>query len=91
VTPEQVDDIGALGLGLGHPAGRLVLFAAADRSEPALRSLGDTRAQGSVMFSPADAEQVRDQLARMLLLDAPELADRLQQRWPLAAFRVRGW
>jgi hypothetical protein len=36
------------------------------------------------------AEQVRDQLARMLLLEAPELADRLQRCWPLATFRFRG-
>jgi hypothetical protein len=36
------------------------------------------------------AEQVRDQLARMLLLEAPEIAERLQQRWPPATFRMRG-
>jgi hypothetical protein len=36
------------------------------------------------------AEQVRDQLAQMLLLEAPEIAQRLQQRWPLATFRTRG-
>jgi hypothetical protein len=38
----------------------------------------------------ADAEQVGDQLAGMLLLEAPELADRLRQRWPLATIRIRG-
>ncbi len=38
----------------------------------------------------ADAEQVRDQLAGMLLLEVPELAACLQQRWPLATFRMRG-
>ncbi len=37
----------------------------------------------------AEAEQVRDQLAEMLLLEAPELAARLKQRWPLATFHMR--
>ncbi len=38
----------------------------------------------------AGAEQVRHQLAGMLLLEAPELAVRLRQRWPLATFRIKG-
>jgi len=37
-----------------------------------------------------DAEAVRDQLAAMLLLEAPELANRLHKRWPLATFQIRG-
>jgi ATP-dependent Clp protease ATP-binding subunit ClpA len=37
-----------------------------------------------------DAEQVRDQLAAMLLHEAPEFANRLQKRWPLATFQIRG-
>jgi hypothetical protein len=37
-----------------------------------------------------DAEQVRDQLAAMLLHEAPELANRLHKRWPLATFQIRG-
>lgn len=35
-------------------------------------------------------EQVRDQLAGMLVLEAPELSDRLRQRWPLATSRIKG-
>ena len=38
----------------------------------------------------AGAEAVRDQLAAMLLLEAPELANRLQKRWPLATLQMRG-
>lgn len=38
----------------------------------------------------ADAEQVRDQLATMLLHEAPEFANRLHKRWPLATFQMRG-
>lgn len=38
----------------------------------------------------ADAEAVRDQLAAMLLLEAPELANRLYKRWPLATLQIRG-
>jgi hypothetical protein len=37
-----------------------------------------------------DAEQIRDQLAAMLLHEAPELASRLHKRWPLATFQIRG-
>jgi ATP-dependent Clp protease ATP-binding subunit ClpA len=37
------------------------------------------------------AERVRDQLVRLLVLEAPELADRLQHRWPLATFGMRGF
>jgi ATP-dependent Clp protease ATP-binding subunit ClpA len=35
------------------------------------------------------AEAIREQLATMLLREAPEIADRLKQRWPLATFRMR--
>jgi ATP-dependent Clp protease ATP-binding subunit ClpA len=38
----------------------------------------------------ADAEAVRDQLAAMLLHEAPELANRLHKRWPLATLQIRG-
>lgn len=36
----------------------------------------------------AGAEAVRDQLAAMLLHEAPELANRLSKRWPRATFRT---
>ena len=38
----------------------------------------------------AGAEAVRDQLAAMLLHEAPELANRLHKRWPLATLQIRG-
>jgi hypothetical protein len=38
----------------------------------------------------ASAEAVRDQLAAMLLHEAPELANRLHKRWPLATLQIRG-
>lgn len=70
---------------LGHRCARpehLLLAAVA----PRLRSPAATL----LAERGADAEQVRDQLAGALLLEAPELAARLQQRWPLATFRMRG-
>lgn len=38
----------------------------------------------------ADAEAVRDQLAETLLLEAPEVANRLHKRWPIATLQIRG-
>jgi hypothetical protein len=37
----------------------------------------------------ADAEQIRDRLAELLLIEAPELSGRLRQHWPLATFHMR--
>jgi hypothetical protein len=37
----------------------------------------------------ATAEQVRNQLAEMLLLEAPELAARIKEQGKLATFRMR--
>lgn len=38
----------------------------------------------------ADAEAVRDQLAAMLLYEAPELATRLHKRWSHATLQIHG-
>jgi hypothetical protein len=69
---------------LGHRCARTehVLLAIVS---PRLRS----PAAGLLAGCGADVERVRDQLAKMLLLEAPELAERLQQRWPLATFVMR--
>lgn len=69
---------------LGHQCARPehVLLAVV---APRLRSPGATL----LAECGADAEQIRDRLAEMLLVEAPELAGRLRQRWPLATFRMR--
>lgn len=69
---------------LGHRCARPehVLLAAVS---PRLRSSAATL----LAECGADAERVRDQLAAMLMLESPELAARLRQRWPLATFRMR--
>jgi ClpA/ClpB-like protein len=70
---------------LGHNCTRtehILLAAVAPRlHSPAAALLADCG---------ADAEAVRDQLAAMLLLEAPELANRLHKRWPLATLQIRG-
>ena len=69
---------------LGHNCTRtehILLAAVAPRlHSPAAALLADCG---------ADAEAVRDQLAAMLLHEAPELADRLHKRWPLATVQIR--
>jgi hypothetical protein len=70
---------------LGHSCTRtehILLAAVAPRLDsPAAALLADCG---------VDAEAVRDQLAAVLLLEAPELADRLHKRWPLGTFQLRG-
>lgn len=70
---------------LGHNCTRtehILLAAVAPRlHSPAAALLADCG---------ADAEAVRDQLAAMLLHEAPELANRLHKRWPLASLQIRG-
>ncbi|HET6865916.1 MAG TPA: Clp protease N-terminal domain-containing protein [Solirubrobacteraceae bacterium] len=70
---------------LGHNCTRtehILLAAVAPRlHSPAAALLADCG---------AGAEAVRDQLAAMLLPEAPELANRLYKRWPLATVQIRG-
>lgn len=70
---------------LGHNCTRpehILLAAVAPRlHSPAAALLADCG---------AGAEAVRDQLAAMLLHEAPELAKRLHRRWPLATLQIRG-
>ena len=70
---------------LGHNCTRtehILLAAVAPRlHSPAAALLADCG---------AGAEAVRDQLAAMLLHEAPELANRLHKRWPLATLQIRG-
>jgi hypothetical protein len=70
---------------LGHSCTRpehVLLAAVAPRlHSPAAALLADCG---------AGAEAVRDQLAAMLLDEAPELANRLHKRWPLATLQIRG-
>jgi Clp amino terminal domain, pathogenicity island component len=70
---------------LGHNCTRpehILLAAVAPRlHSPAAALLSDCG---------AGAEAVRDQLAAMLLHEAPELANRLHKRWPLATLQIRG-
>ena len=70
---------------LGHNCTRpehILLAAVAPRlHSPAAALLADCG---------AGAEAVRGQLAAMLLYEAPELANRLHKRWPLATLQIRG-
>lgn len=70
---------------LGHNCTRtehILLAAVAPRlHSPAAALLADCG---------ADPDAVRDQLAALLLHEAPELASRLQKRWPLATLQIRG-